>query len=177
MMNILPFTDINQDDCCKKLKKNLTLNAIKLEPLKLSNLDLKELKYAQHKLSEFDEQLQNQLNKPFIIKHSDWFTTILTIIASIVILIIIFKCLKIFGFIELFKRLCCRTKNHNDEKCIPCLQIFNQCVTKKKPTNEFKVSFRNEKSESIESDLDDETRSARSMRRSQRLSKIKIQRN
>ncbi|KAL3279575.1 hypothetical protein HHI36_017082 [Cryptolaemus montrouzieri] len=51
LSNVLPLTNINQEDCCKHLKKNISLNGIKLEPIKLANLDLKELKYAQHKLS------------------------------------------------------------------------------------------------------------------------------
>ncbi|KAL3271839.1 hypothetical protein HHI36_022309 [Cryptolaemus montrouzieri] len=83
LSNVLPSTNINQEDCCKYLKKNISLNGIKLEPIKLANLDLKELKYAQHKLNEFDEQLQAQLNKPFIIKRSSWFISILYIILRV----------------------------------------------------------------------------------------------
>ncbi|KAL3285434.1 hypothetical protein HHI36_023907 [Cryptolaemus montrouzieri] len=107
LSNVLPLTNINQEDCCKHLKKNISLNGIKLEPIELANLDLKELKYAQHKLNEFDEQLQAQLNKPFIIKRSSWFISILYIILSIIILIIILRILKWFGIISLMKSLYC----------------------------------------------------------------------
>lgn len=49
-MSIFPLTDISEDDCCKKLKHNISIEAINLESIKLVDLDLKELKFAQHKL-------------------------------------------------------------------------------------------------------------------------------
>lgn len=68
--NIIPFTNILNDDCCRNLKKNLTMCNIKLQPIKLTNLDLNEMEYARHKLNEFDEQLQKKINQPFYIRQS-----------------------------------------------------------------------------------------------------------
>lgn len=53
-----------------------------------------------------------------------------------------------------YSKDCCKTKKVKDEKC---LQILNQCSTKKESTNKFKVSFGNDKSECTESDLDDDS--------------------
>ncbi|KAK9703828.1 Baculovirus F protein [Popillia japonica] len=103
LTNEIPDTQIEEDDCCINLKENLTLNS---EPIKFTNLDLQELKFAQSKLKEFDEQLQNHLNKPFIIKRSSWYTTALTIIA---LLILLYNLLRWCGCLYLLKKLCCFT--------------------------------------------------------------------
>lgn len=66
----VPEINIQEDDCCKKHGFNRTMLAnMQLSPIKLSNLDLNDLKYAQHRLTQFDEQLQQQLNKPFFIRY------------------------------------------------------------------------------------------------------------
>lgn len=66
----VPEINIQEDDCCKKHRYNRTILAnMQLSPIKLSHLDLNDLKYAQHRLTQFDEQLQQQLNKPFFIRY------------------------------------------------------------------------------------------------------------
>lgn len=68
----IPKSDITEDDCyVKKDINKTTLHSIKLEPIKITHVDLSELKYAQHRLNKFDEQRQQQLNKPFFIQHED----------------------------------------------------------------------------------------------------------
>lgn len=104
LTNEIPVTDITEDDCCKKLKRNISVNAIYMEPLKLTNLDLNELKYAQEKLNQFDEQLQQQLNKPFIVKQSHWYTTIISVITVLIILLILYKLLRFFGCVQYLRR-------------------------------------------------------------------------
>ena len=123
LTNEIPVTDITEDDCCKKLKRNISVNAIYMEPLKLTNLDLNELKYAQEKLNQFDEQLQQQLNKPFIVKQSHWYTTIISVITVLIILLILYKLLRFFGCVQYLRR--CRKSE--SPSGMPCLQIFNQC--------------------------------------------------
>ncbi|XP_045461683.1 uncharacterized protein LOC123671733 [Harmonia axyridis] len=122
----IPSTNIVDDDCCEKLKENITLNSIHLEPLKFTQINLHELKYAQHKLSEFDEQLQQQLNKPFVIQHSSWLQTI---ILGLITLIIGYNILKWCGFLQFLRRYLCCTKEPRAIEGSPCFQIFNQCCT------------------------------------------------
>lgn len=43
-----------EDDCCVKLKGNISLEEDKMIPIKLHNLNLEELQYAQQKLREID---------------------------------------------------------------------------------------------------------------------------
>ncbi|XP_044766263.1 uncharacterized protein LOC123322383 [Coccinella septempunctata] len=93
----IPSSSIIQDDCCQKLKRNLTVHAIHMEPIKLTSVNLHELKYAQHKLAEFDEQLQQQLNRPFIIQHSSWVTTALSITCGTILLIVLYNFMKWCG--------------------------------------------------------------------------------
>lgn len=124
----IPTTDISQDDCCVKLKRNITVNQINLDPINLVNLDLQELQFAQHKLNQFDEQLQQQLKKPFIIQQSHWYTTALSIVGGIVISTVIYKFAKWCGLINLIKHLWCYSSSTNDKT--HCLQIFNQCYNR-----------------------------------------------
>lgn len=130
LINEIPFVDITQDDCCIKLKENITINEIKMDPIRLTNLNFNELNYAKTKLNQFDEQLQEQLKKPFIIKQSHWYTTGLSVIGGILLTIILYNLLKWCGIFQLFRRLCCFAKEpRNTKSCLPCLQIFNQCST------------------------------------------------
>ncbi|KAK9872689.1 hypothetical protein WA026_018823 [Henosepilachna vigintioctopunctata] len=176
LYSIIPLTDINEDDCCKKLKKNITMENIVLEPLKLSNLDLNELKYAESKLNEFDEQLKAQLNKPFIIKKSYWFTTILSIIVAIIVLIIAYNILKCFGIINLLKRLCCFSSETRKLKCLPCLNIYNQCNTKTNHKVEpFSVTYTNTVPIEDNNLYSDDESPTSSLRKIKRINKLKVQ--
>lgn len=127
----IPTTDITDDDCCRELKNNLTFKNIQLQPITLTNLDLKELKYAQHKLSQLDEVLQEQLNKPFVVKHSSWIATAITTIIGILATFAVYKIIKWCGLVSLIRRyLCCFPGLEDQGKttscCIPCIKIYNQ---------------------------------------------------
>lgn len=123
----IPITDITQDDCCVKHQINLTLNSLQLQPIKFAHLDLNEIKFAQHRLQQFDEILQEQLSKPFIIQHSSWFTTAISITTGIIALAIAYNLFKWCGFINLLKKLLCCAKSPRSNQGGPCIKIFNQC--------------------------------------------------
>ncbi|KAK9739053.1 Baculovirus F protein [Popillia japonica] len=106
----VPSLNILEDDCCLETKINMN-TPIPLQPIKLTNVDLSELKYADKKLNEFDEILTNQLNKPFIVQHTNWFTLTLSVIGSIVLLMLCFNICKWFGCFNLIRRFCCFTRN------------------------------------------------------------------
>lgn len=168
----IPTTDISQDDCCHKLKKNITLNQINLDPINLVNLDLQELQFAQHKLNQFDEQLQQQLNKPFIVQQSHWYTTALSIIGGIVISTIVYKAAKWCGLLNCIKLLWCSTSSSTGRT--PCLQIFNQCYNKPKSQQPINVHYDAEMNHLTyqlpsPSQEEEDNQSKASLRRSQRL--------
>lgn len=136
----LPLTDITEDDCCVRLKDNITFEAIKLQPMKLTNINLEELKFVQHKLHQFDEILQQQLNKPFLIKHTSWLTSFLAFLGGSVLLIILYNVLKWIGVINILKNYFCCAKEPRDASaklkstCFPCINIYNQSHNKRVPT-------------------------------------------
>ena len=63
--NYIPSVDITKDDCC--LQEQKFLQADKMNTIKLNNLNLNELRHAHHKLKQFDEQLQQSINQPFMV--------------------------------------------------------------------------------------------------------------
>lgn len=148
--NKFPSTSIIEDDCCRHLKENVTIKATKLKPLSLANLDLNELKYAKHKLNQFDEILQQQLNKPFIIQHSNWFTLVLSSLGGLAIIIILYNVLKWFGITTLlYKYLCCAKEPRKALEwkscCLPCVNIYNQSYnTRTEEPHQQEVRYDNE---------------------------------
>lgn len=76
-------------DCCSHLPNELP----KLEPLKISDLNLDELNVAEHKLNQYDKDLDKLINEPFVQKHISWFTYfIITLIIALIVLYIMCKC-------------------------------------------------------------------------------------
>lgn len=130
----IPVTDITDDDCCQKLQENITIKAVPLKPITLTNFDLDELKFAQHRLNQFDQVLQQQLKEPFIVKHSNWFTLLLSFILAIAALILLYNFLKWFGITKIIRNWFCFTREpHNStsrmKSCclaLPCVNIYNQ---------------------------------------------------
>lgn len=121
IMSLTPEYNIANDDCC--VKKNEELKITTLTPIKITNIKLDELKYATHKLKQFDEILQTQINKPMEFHHSNWFSSIISsiaIIASIILLICILRCCRISN---LLKKLFCS----KSDGC--CTKIFNTNIT------------------------------------------------
>lgn len=178
----IPATNILEDDCCVKLKENLSISQIHLEPIRFVNLDLQELKFAQHKLQQFDEQLQQQLNKPFIVRKSHWFTTILSVLTGVLVCTILYNLAKWCGLFNLVKMWCCFRRGSRTLVASPnpCLQIFNQCYTKRDTRRPVQVhydteldhvSYQDTPHDDIPSTKEnpDETTSKASLRRSNRL--------
>lgn len=129
----IPTTNIIEDDCCRTMERNISLNNFKLEPITLTNIDLNELKFAKTRLNQFDEILQQQLNKPFIIQHSSWITPILAIIACAALTTLVYKLFKWFGVLNWLSQCLCFAKEqrNSSEKlkslcCLPCVKIYNQ---------------------------------------------------
>lgn len=147
LTNSIPSLKLSEDDCCVKLKQNISLDHIKMTPVKLHHLNLDELQYAQHKLHEIDETIQKQLNEPFIIKHSNWFTTTLATIGIGLSLIIIYKISRRMELFSLLTRLICCYKTDRqlaiaDSKCLPCVQVFTHCFNKPEERHsEFNIQY------------------------------------
>ncbi|XP_076664986.1 uncharacterized protein LOC143367247 [Andrena cerasifolii] len=105
----IPHMNIIDDDCCNLLPHLKTIESTALKPIHLTNIDLTDLKYASKKLNEFDEIITKQINQPFIITHTKWYTIALGIITAFFVLIILLKCCQCCGCLYWLQRLCCST--------------------------------------------------------------------
>lgn len=131
-----PAIDITTDDCCIRHNVNQSfLSSTSLQPIKITNIDLSELKYAQHRLTQFDEQLQAQLNQPFFIQNESsilkYFKIIASIIGSFFTLYVIYK-FKILQVIFYLLKKCFTRRNQgsadNTMKFINCCFGNNNSV-------------------------------------------------
>lgn len=116
--NYIPSIDINADDCCIHHRQYLQQNDYEMKTIQLNNLDLDSLRHSRHKLEQFDEILQENINKPYIIRHSYWYNIFFGIVL-IIVLILIFCC-------------CCRgNRLYRLWKCSRCIQCCppNICIT------------------------------------------------
>lgn len=76
-------------NCCFHLPREIP----KLQPLKISKLNLDELNIAEHKLNQYNEDLDKLINEPFVQKHISWFTYfIIVLVVSLIILYVFCKC-------------------------------------------------------------------------------------
>ncbi|GLV43804.1 hypothetical protein CBL_11616 [Carabus blaptoides fortunei] len=141
-----PALDILEDDCCifnDKLNKSVPIH---LTPIKLTNIDLGELRYVNKKLNEFDEIVTKQLNNPFIISHTKWCTIALSCIGFTLVIIVFVNCCKWCGCINWFKRLLCFTRSpRNGEILPPAIKTFINCNFASKLRSE----YRNQTSEMV----------------------------
>lgn len=111
--NYIPQLDIIGDDCCIREQQYL-LQTEEMKPLQLHDLNLDDLRHAQHKLRQYDEILQQNLNKPFIVQHSKWYNVLFGIITLFIVFILFWYCCgkycrwKIFSPLRrFFTKECC----------------------------------------------------------------------
>ena len=84
-----------------------------------------ELGYANRKLNEFNETVTDQLNKPFIIRHTKWYTIILSVIGAILFIVIWLNYCHWCGCLKFLRRIFCFTKNpHNGDTIPPIIKNF-----------------------------------------------------
>lgn len=153
--NPVPNYNIVQDDCFQKKEEILNVSSVQLETIRFSNIKLDELKYANHKLKHFDDILQEQLNKPTQIHHSNWFISGLSAIGSIVALALIYLCLRFCGCLQLCRRfLCCLTKSRKYDDC--CTRIFNTNIVSANPAKRMQLSRILRNQEYIDQETDDD---------------------
>lgn len=124
----VPGISIIEDDCCIVSKVNVS-GTLHLKPVKLTNVDLSELKYADNKLEELDKIITHQLENPISVTHYRWYTILFSIIGALIFIIICGNCCNWFGCGSLIKRLCCFTKNpRNGEVIPPLIKNFVNCT-------------------------------------------------
>lgn len=93
--NYVPDINIHLDDCC--VKNEEYLKSEEMIPIDVSHINLDDLRYAKHKLEQFDEVLQQNLNKPFFYHSSKWYTILFYVIAFIIGMIVFCCCCRYFG--------------------------------------------------------------------------------
>lgn len=150
LTNKIPSLQISEDNCCLKLDENITLEHIKLNPVQFHGLNLDELQFAQHRLDDIDRTIQQQLNQPFIVKHSNWFLTTISFIGASLSLFLIYKTLRwICFFSRLWKFISCQKRDRQlaitEPKCAPCVQVFSNCFNKPETERqEFETNYDSE---------------------------------
>lgn len=129
--------DITNDDCCKK--ENFNKSIPRLSPLTLSNIDLDSLKHSYRQLSDLEDEINKIQEESHFVKYASYYSS-LTIIS--LILIFLFLAYKLYQ--------CYRKHNINTNPC--CIQIFNQCNTKRQYRHESKIHNSIEMSDISEED-------------------------
>lgn len=130
-VNVLPKIPIIEDDCCNTKKINSTIDHISLNPIHFTNVNLDELNMASHKLNALNDHMSEIYNRPHLIKHASWYSIIISVVASIVFLAIIYKMLQWCGIIFLLKRFCKCSSQNESRGC--CVKIYNQCHSRNNP--------------------------------------------
>lgn len=119
--HFVPDINILSDDCCRKQEEILQKEDIQMEPMKLNNLNLDDLRHSQHKLDQFDEILQKNLNNSNPSPYSSSFFKILLSILSLIVTIFIICC------------CCCNCRIPYFGKLFPnrkgCCGLPNICIT------------------------------------------------
>lgn len=103
------------DDCCEKTKINQTLHHLPIVKLTNTN-DLDSLLHASIHLRDFEEELRKLENPTHLERYSFHYLSLTYVISIIVLVYILYRSRKLL----------------TPKDCTPyCLQIFNQCNTKK----------------------------------------------
>lgn len=128
-INVVPDINILQDDCCIRKPTNMSLDVIKLQPIRLANINLDELNYAHHKLQQFDEVLQHHLNQPFKPQVYHWYSILFSVLGSMFGLLVTYYVLIKCGLLKIvWTVLCCQRKPTSP--CTGCCpKIFNTNIT------------------------------------------------
>ena len=90
--NYIPTVNINSDDCCIRHQEFLKSEETQMDPVVLTKMNLDDLRHSQHKLEQFDEILQQNINKPFVVRHFSWFTCLTALISICIFLCCCCKC-------------------------------------------------------------------------------------
>ena len=78
-------------ECCSQIPDKIKVPHLK--PLKLNDLNTKDLEIAKHKLDQYSRDLDDLINEPFITKHISWFTyCIIVLIFGLLVLYLFCKC-------------------------------------------------------------------------------------
>lgn len=77
--------------CCDHYPEKIHLPDLK--PIRLNKINTEDLDIAQHKLSQYSDELDRLINQPFVTKHLSWFTILtIVLIVALIALYIFCKC-------------------------------------------------------------------------------------
>lgn len=90
--NFFPKFNISSDDCCVHQDIYLTNDATKMQPLNLIGLNLDDLRHTKHRLEQFEETLQSNINKPHFVTHSTWYQSYIMFTAVLIFILLTYVC-------------------------------------------------------------------------------------
>jgi hypothetical protein len=84
--NYIPTLNINLDKCCIETQE--LLGSIQMKPLHINNINLDELRHANHKLKHFEKILDDEIHQPLLGPYNSIFDILFGIgtVAAIIIL-------------------------------------------------------------------------------------------
>src|SRR5699024_7010469 len=89
--NYVPPIDIDLDDCC--LEEQKILKVSKMDPIRIDDANLDELRHAKHRLEQFGEALDLEMNDSFVRRHSGFLGSFIAIIFVFTVIVLICCCL------------------------------------------------------------------------------------
>lgn len=92
--NFFPNFNISMDDCCVYQYNYLKEDSSPMKTLNLIGLNLDDLRHTKHKLEQFEDTLQSNVNKPHFLTHSVWYQSYImfTILLIFIVLSYLFCC-------------------------------------------------------------------------------------
>lgn len=141
--------DITNDDCCNKETFNHTVPL--LSPISLSNVDFDSLKHSYKQLDNLETIINKVQQESHFIKYSSYYSSVTIFI---LIAIFLYMAYKLYSY---FNKKC----KSNSSSC--CIQIFNQCNTKRLVNTETKFHNSIELNEISEEDNVNDNTSIKSL--------------
>lgn len=129
MTHVIPSISIINDACCILDETFHKRPAKLLQPIRLTNIDLSDLKYADKKLRDLDESLTNQMKHPFQFSHASWYSVLFSTMGGISSLVILLCCCRYCNCWQLLRRVFCFSINpRNGEVIPPVIKNFVCCT-------------------------------------------------
>lgn len=108
----VPSPSIVDHDCCINIRKMYNSSfSERLQPMKLTNVVLNELKFAAQKFNEFDKIITRQTNQPFVMEERHWYWLALSFCIVVILLYVGYNCCIVRGYFSLISRCCCYRRN------------------------------------------------------------------
>lgn len=147
----VPPISLIEDDCCIMEKKIPQTDGVKLNPVRLANIDLSELKFAKKKLNEFDEVITEHMKKPQYFPNMKWYSILASILVALLFIWCCINCCSWCGCLSWIRKICCVAKPPRDDSDMPTLikNIITCNFERERPTSSRQLVSYNREREDV----------------------------